>query len=177
MEGLRRFPPSARRSLVQTVVLLGQCALVWLIALWIALGVIENLRNPAVNRALVADVLAMKRMRELQPEAFAAFGRNRIENPAVARAAFALIVAAELVAAALLVAGAALLSLALAGLADPVTARATAALGAVAFTAIWGAFLVGGQWVHYWCGYEGSQMTHFALTIWGGVTFVALVAA
>lgn len=49
-----------------------------------------------------------------------------------------------------------------------------AALGAAGFAGVFGAFLAGGQWFHYWCGHEGSQMTHFALTIWGAVTFVAM---
>mgnify|MGYP006273833363 CR=1 FL=1 len=159
---------------METSLLFGQALSVWLIALWLALGALENIRNPAVNRDMVRGVMGMDRMRETYPEIFAVFGRNRTENRRAQDAAFRAIVVVECVVTLILLAGAAALTLALFGLAAPGSARAVAAFGAAAFSGIWGGFLVGGQWYHYWCGYEGSQVTHFLAALWGLATFIAL---
>ena len=47
------------------------------------------------------------------------------------------------------------------------TARAIALFAATGFTAIWGAFLVAGNHFSYHFGHEGSQNTHFQMTLWG----------
>lgn len=157
------------------VLLLGQCVLTWLIALWLALGALENIRHPAANGGLVADVMCMGRMRETYPEFFEIFGGNRVESAWAHKLAFWFIVIVETAVALLLLVGAGALTLALFGGVPGETARILAALGALGFAAIWGGFLVGGQWFHYWCGHEGSQMTHLVATLWGIVTFLVLM--
>lgn len=160
---------------METVVLAGQCVLVGLLAGWLALGAIENIRRPWVNRDSVSDVLAMRTMRDEWPDTYRAFRSNRIEDARLHRLIFSAIVAAESIVAVTLVAGTAALGLALFELIPTETARIVAALGVLGFTAIWGAFLVGGQWVHYWVGHEGTQHSHFLLALWGVGTWVALV--
>ena len=95
--------------------------------------------------------------------------------PAVHRWAFIAIVASETLVALVMLAGTAALLLAAFGVVDAEFARVLAAIGVLGFTLIWSAFLVGGQWVHYWAGAEGAQHTHFMLTIWGSVVLCLLV--
>lgn len=159
---------------METVVLLGQALLVGLLAGWLGIGVYENIRAPEVNGRLVSAVLSMRRVRDERPEIYAVTKANRIESPAIHAAIYRAVIAVELVATALLILGALLLLAAALGLAGAEGARITAALGTIAFTAIWGAFLVGGQWVHYWAAWKDTQFTHYFMTLWGAVTFVAL---
>lgn len=159
---------------METLTLIGQAVLVALLAGWLVLGAAENIRAPAVNLDLVADVLSMRRVRDERPEIYALTKGNRIENPAVHRALFAVIVAVEAAAALTLSVGAGALALAAFGLAGAEAARLIALAGTIAFTAIWGAFLVGGQWVHYWAAWKETQATHYFMTLWGVATFVAL---
>lgn len=154
--------------------LAGQTALVWILTLWLALGALENVRNPGVNLRMVSEVMSMARMAETYPDYYAVFSRNRVENARAHLWTFRAIVAAEVVVALAMLWGAVMMTLALADLAPAEAARGTAALGVAGFATIWGAFLVGGQWFHYWCGYEGSQATHFYLAIWGAVALVVL---
>ena len=158
---------------METLVLVGEAALTGLLAGWLILGVIENIRFPEINGWFVGEVMSMNRVRQNR-DAWRLLGGNRVEDPRVHRALFRLIVAVEIVVALLLSAGAALLLAAALGAADPATARLWAVAGVIGWTGIWGAFLVGGQWFHYWIGCEGSQATHFFMTIWGVATFAAL---
>ena len=155
------------------MVLAGQAAMVALLAGWLILGVIENIRFPDVNGLLVGDVMAMRRVRQ-NPDMWRMLSGNRVEDRRIHRAIFRLIVAVEVAVAALLAVGAAALTLAAAGAGDPLAARVWAIAGVTGWTCIWGGFLVGGQWFHYWLGHEGSQATHFFMTIWGVATFAAL---
>ncbi|WP_306120672.1 MULTISPECIES: DUF2165 family protein [unclassified Roseitalea] len=157
-----------------TIELLAQTIAVGLLAGWLVLGVLENLRAPDVNRDVIASILSLDQLRRDQPQIYQAVRRNRIAHERAPHLLFRLIVAAEFTVAALLVAGTVSLVLALAGTASVETARAVAALGALGFTAIWGCFLVGGQWFHYWASHEGAQLTHFVMTIWGLVTLLLL---
>ncbi|MEM6440818.1 MAG: DUF2165 family protein [Pseudomonadota bacterium] len=159
---------------METLELVGLTGLVGLLAGWLTLGALENIRFPEVNRALVRDVLSMTRVSQEQPQIYELTKGNRIASDAVHRILFAIIVAVECLAAGLLIWGTAALALAAAGLADPVSARIVAGSGTILFTLIWGAFLVGGQWVHYWAAWKDSQFTHYFMTIWGAVTFIAL---
>lgn len=159
---------------METLELVGLTVLVGLLAGWLVLGAVENIRFPEVNRALVRDVLSMTRVAQDQPEIYDLTKGNRITSDAVHRTLFAIIVVVECIAAAILVWGAAALALAALGLADPTFARLVAGTGTILFTMIWGGFLVGGQWVHYWAAWKDSQFTHYFMTIWGAVTFIAL---
>lgn len=159
---------------METLELVGQTLLVALLAGWLLLGVVENIRFPEVNRSLVRAVLNMERIREEQPEIYELCKGNRITSDAVHRTLFAAIVVAECIAVAVLLWGTAALALAVVGAADPGFARLVAGWGTVLFTAIWGAFLVGGQWVHYWAAWKDTQSTHYFMTLWGIATFIAL---
>ena len=155
--------------------LIAQAVLVLLPGLWLLLGWIENLRHPRANRDLVGEILSMRRVKEHYPAIYAEVGGNRIENPALHRLAFGLIVAAEVVLSLILLAGAALLALAAFHLADREAAGSIAVLGVAGFTLLWGGLLAGGQWLHVWAGAEGLQQTFFFLTLWGVGTLAALV--
>ncbi len=73
---------------------------------------------------------------------------------------------------------AAVISMALAcfGLANPEYARSAALLGALGFTSIWSAFLIGGNHFAYWYCHEVAQNTHFQMSIWGVGTMIFLVS-
>ncbi|MDF2232728.1 DUF2165 family protein [Albimonas sp. CAU 1670] len=151
--------------------MLGQALLTAIPAAWIGIGVIENIRFPPVNGDLVSMVMRMDRVREERPEIYEKVKGNRLDDPKLHKLAYAAIVAFELLATVLMGLGALLLVLAALGLAGPVLARGVAAAGALVFTMVWGGFLVGGQWFHYWAGWKDSQFTHFFLAIWGALTF------
>jgi predicted small integral membrane protein len=153
--------------------LIGQAALVALQAGWLTIGVWGNIRHPELNRAMVADVMSMRPLRD-RPDLFAELAPYRVEHPAAHRGLYAAIVAAEAVVALALWAGVALLAGAALGAVAPETARAFAVLAVIGFTAVWGAFLVGGEWFRYWTGFGEAQKTHFMLTVWGVATFAAL---
>ena len=159
---------------MDTLTLLGQAVLTATLAGWIGIGVIENIRFPPVNGDLVAMVMRMDMVRQERPEIYEKVKGNRVDSARIHSLAYALIVAVELLAAILLTLGAVLLVLAAFGAAGETAARCIAAAGAVVFSMIWGGFLVGGQWFHYWAGWKDSQFTHFFLAIWGAVVFMAL---
>tara|TARA_R110002020_G_scaffold120200_5_gene274041 strand:- start:1195 stop:1680 length:486 start_codon:yes stop_codon:yes gene_type:complete len=152
-----------------------QLFMVTMPTLWLVLGALENIRAPAANGTMVADVLAMRGMRDEFPDLYAALGRNRIESPRLHRGLFAAIVICESLVALVMLAGTAALLLAALGVLDLDLARILASIGMLGFTLIWSAFLVGGQWVHYWAGFEGAQHTHFLLTLWGSVVLCLLL--
>ena len=158
---------------METLVLIGQTVLIALMAGWLALGAIENIRTPRVNGDVVVEVFTMQRIRQY-PEIFAAVSKNRIDNPTVHRLLFACIVVAESVVAIILTVAAAALCLALPGILEAELARMIAVVGVIGFIMIWGGFLVGGQWFHYWAGHEWAQATHFALLLWGLGTLIFL---
>lgn len=185
---------------MEALVLFGQALLTAITGAWIGIGVIENIRFPRVNGDLVAMVMRMDRVREERPEIYADVKTNRIDAPAVHAWAYRAIVAVELTAAALLVLGALMLlaagfaALGGGGMTPPRSAslfpggpgaaalapltgegaRMVAAAGALVFSAVWGGFLVGGQWFHYWAGWKDSQFTHFFLLVWGALLFMLL---
>jgi predicted small integral membrane protein len=159
---------------METLTLVGQAVMTALLFGWLAIGAVENIRAPAVNRDLVAAVLTMTRVRDERPEIYELVKGNRIESPRIHAALWTVIVAAEVVVALVLGAGTVALVLAALGAASAETARILAGAGAIGFTAIWGGFLVGGQWVHCWAAWKDSQFTHYLMTLWGIVTFMAL---
>jgi predicted small integral membrane protein len=153
--------------------LIGQSALVALQAGWLTIGVWGNIRHPELNRAMVADVMSMRPLRD-RPDLFAELGSYRVDSERAHRRLYALIVAAEATVALALWASTGLLMLAALGVVEAETARAIAALSVIGFAAIWGAFLVGGEWFRYWTGFGEAQKTYFLMTIWGVATFAAL---
>lgn len=151
---------------MESLILIAQIMVIALLAGWLVLGALENLRAPNVNGDIVAEVLSMERVRQY-PQIYEAVSRNRIEDPRIHRLLFRLIVAAECLVAVLLVLGTFALILALLGILDADLARMVAMPGAMGFAGIWGGFLVGGQWFHYWAGTESAQTTHLLLLLWG----------
>ncbi|SDW12681.1 Predicted small integral membrane protein [Albimonas donghaensis] len=156
---------------MEALVLFGQALLTAITGAWIGIGVIENIRYPKVNGDLVTMVMRMDRVREERPEIYADVKGNRIESPAVHAWAYRAIIAFELLATALLLLGALMLLGAALGGGEGLGARMISAAGALAFSAVWGGFLVGGQWFHYWAGWKDSQFTHFFLLLWGAILF------
>jgi predicted small integral membrane protein len=142
---------------------------------WIALGAYENIRAPKANGDMVAEVLAMTRMKAEQPDYFALVSANRIASPRLHQVIFAAIVIAETASAILALLGALALAGAALGLSGAEVPRAIAVVGILGFTLVWSGFLVGGQWVHYWATHQEAQHTHFMLAIWGVVTLGVLL--
>jgi predicted small integral membrane protein len=152
-----------------------EAALVAALGGWIGIGVLENIREPRLNADMVSDILAMGKLRTAFPDEYALVQSNRVENPGFHRLVFALIVAAESLATVLLLVGTVWLMGAALGIGDSGKAHAVALVGTLAFTGVWSAFLVGGQWFHYWIAYQDAQHTHFLLAIWGVATLLVLM--
>ena len=139
----------------------------------LALGALDNILHPAINRDDVARVLALEALNEY-PEIKARLNHRAITDQRVVWRLFAGLVAAETVASLLLLAGSVGLALSLLGLVPVELALAVAIAGATAFTGVWASMLVGGQWFYYWYGGFG-QGTHFLATLWGLGTLLVLL--
>jgi predicted small integral membrane protein len=144
-------------------------------AAWLAIGVYENIRVPKANGDMVAEVLAMTRMKAEMPDYYRLVSAHRTDSPRVHRLVFAAIVVAESASALLMLVGALALVGAALGLWGAALPRGIAAGGTLGFTMVWSAFLVGGQWVHYWATHQEAQHTHFMLAIWGVATLGVLL--
>jgi len=153
---------------------LAQAVLVALQACWLTLGVWDNMRHPRINRDDIARVLELKAL-EGHPDLLAALGHRRVTNPRSVQALFVAVIVIEAAVSVALWIGALGMLGALAGWLDAGGARALAILGVLGFTAIWAAFLIGGQWFYYWYGAFG-QDTHFRLLAWGLLTLLILAA-
>ena len=151
-----------------------RCILVALPAAWLSLGVLDNILHPAINRDEVARVLAMASLSDY-PEVEACVVHRRIGNTAVTLWLFRLIVVGELAATFLLWLAAAALAGAAWGVVDDNLARTLGLIGLLAFTGVWSAFLIGGQWFYYWYGAHGQQ-THLLATLWGIASMAVLAA-
>jgi predicted small integral membrane protein len=159
---------------METLLLASQCVLVGLLAGWLAIGAYENIRAPQVNLALVQDVFSMEAIAREMPDIYPMVKRNRVTSPAVHKALFAVIVGFETIVALGLVVGTGLLGLAIFGLVDPPYARLFSGWAVLGFTLIWGMFLVGGNWFHYWVSHKQTQHTHYFMTFWGILTLAWL---
>lgn len=160
---------------MERIELFAGAVLVALQAGWLVLGAFENIRVPRINAALIEDVVTLRGLRDGYPEVHAQVADNRLTNPTLLRVLFIAIVTAEVIVALTLTGACALLVLAGIGLGDPAVALSVALLGVTGFTAIWGSFLVGGQWFYYWASHEGVQATHFMMTLWGIATLAVLM--
>lgn len=148
------------------------CALVAGQAAWLGIGALDNILYPAINRDDVGAVLRMESLKNY-PKVEALVGHRRIHDPRVVRLCFGLIIAGELLATALLWAATIALAADALGLVEGAWTRILAMAAALAFTAIWMAFLIGGQWFYYWFG-EHGQRTHFFCLLWGIATMAAM---
>jgi hypothetical protein len=154
--------------------LASQTVLVGLLAGWLVIGAYENIRAPDVNRFLVSDVFSMHSMEAEMPEVYSQVSRNRMASTRLHRGLFALIVGFEVFVALGLVIGTGLLALSLLGITDAHFARLFAGWAVLGFILIWGLFLVGGNWFHYWVTHKDTQVTHYLMTIWGIITLAWL---
>ncbi|MDP4021522.1 DUF2165 domain-containing protein [Methylobacterium sp. NEAU 140] len=157
------------------VVRLSKVALAAAVALTCALAVLDNLVNPAANLSFVQHVLAMDTI-----EGGAAILDRAITDPALQRAAFALIVAGEALTALLLWLGVILMLARLRAPAERFAqAKAFAIAGLSVGFLVWQAgFLgIGGEWFAMWMsktwnGQEGAF--RFAMTVLGVLIYLAL---
>jgi predicted small integral membrane protein len=154
--------------------LLAQTVSLALPAAWLTLGVRDNILHPSVNETYTAQVFTMERMAADYPAEYARVAHRSITRRAPQRAAFYLVVFAELVTTLTLWAGVGLLGAALFGLVALDMAHPVAMLGALMFTTIWAMFTVVGNHFSYWFCHEGAQNTHFQLTLWGMANLIFL---
>lgn len=150
-----------------------QAAMVAFQALWLSIAAYSNIRYPRTNRDYVERVLTMELAQE-NPAIYEDHHHRRMTSPKVMARLFALVSSVEALVALALWAAVVLLLLSLLGVTTPISARAVALLAVAGFTSIWAAFLVGGQWFHYWVSELSPQSTHFAMVLWGLATLLLL---
>ena len=149
------------------ITLLAQAVSLALPAAWLTTGVRDNILYPSVNETYTAQVFTMERMEAEYPEEYARVAHRAIHSRGVQKAAFRLVVVAEVLTTLVMWAGVIALVMALIGHAAPDTARDIALIGALMFTTIWAMFTVVGNHFSYWFCHEGAQNTHFQMTLWG----------
>lgn len=150
--------------------LVAQCVLVALLAGWLVIGAYENIRAPEVNLALVRDVFSMEAIAQEMPGVYDMVKRNRVVSDQLHKTLFLLIVGFETLVAVGLLLGTGLLGLAVLGVVNAGYAQVFAGWAVLGFIMIWGLFLVGGNWFHYWVSHKQTQHTHYFMTIWGMIT-------
>lgn len=160
---------------MEIAVLIAQLVATGLIAAWLTTGVYDNIRHPHMNETYTAEVLSLARMKDEYPSEYAQVAHRAITSRSIQRIAFRIVVLVELAACIILWAGVVALLMALTGSGSLNTGRVIALLGATAFTAVWGGFLVVGNYFSYWFCHEGAQNTHYQMTLWGLATMVLLV--
>jgi predicted small integral membrane protein len=160
---------------MELLTLVSQTVLVGLLAGWLVIGAYENIRAPEVNLALVRDVFSMDAIAQEMPGVYELVKRNRVTSQALQNGLFRLIVAFETLVAAGLVLGTLMLGLAIFGIVDALFAQLVAGWSVLGFILIWGLFLVGGNWFHYWVAHKSTQHTHYFMTFWGILTLSWLV--
>ena len=153
--------------MMTTAILIAQTAQLAMMALWLAVALRDNITAPRLNADSIAEILRLDAMARDYPAHFAALSPRRITDLNRHLRLFRLIVAGEMVVVALLLAATVGMGLALAGLLAPQTAKAAALMAVSGFTAIWGAFLIGGNHFVYWLCHGNAQRTHFDLLLWG----------
>ena len=159
------------------MILIAQAATILFLALWITIGVRDNIIHPDVNRALTTEVLQLTRMKDEYPEIYALHANRAVEDPRWLNGLFSAIVIAEVLAAVFCWLGFAAMILAVLNVLTVEMARALALLGALTFSSVWVAFLIGGNYWCYWMCHDSSQKTHFQLAQIGILAMVFLSVA
>ena len=154
--------------------LLVQALVVAMPAIWLGIGVFDNIRYPEINRDDVARVLALDALND-NPDIRAKVAQRAVTDERLIRGLFVLIVVAEFAATVLMLAGSICLFGALLGHVAPEYARLLALAGVVGFTGIWAGFLIGGQWYYYWYASLGKT-THLLALLWGLAVILILLA-
>lgn len=135
-------------------------------AAWLSLAAYSNLRYPRTNRDYVVQVMTMELTKE-DPNIYEDHKHRRLTSRPLMNGLFAMVAVAEALIALALWLSSALLLASLCGFVTAEVARTAALLSVASFTAIWAAFLVGGQWFHYWVSSISPQNTHFSMLFWG----------
>lgn len=162
--------------MLEATVLLSKAAILALPAGWLVAGAYDNIRHPDINHSLIHSVLTMEDVAQEYPHFWPQYQKRAITHDGFIRVIFWLIVACEVVVSLWMVLAVVLMAASAFGLTDPGTALVHAVAATAAFTAIWGAFLVGGNLFHYWMPERNPQKTHYFMTLWGVATFVAMLA-
>lgn len=149
------------------MILLAQTVSLALPALWLALGMRDNILHPSVNETFTAQVMTLDRMKTDFPEQYARLAHRAVPQRSRQRAAFRLAILGEGLALILLWTGVVLMGLALFGSVPVSSARSVAILGALTFTCVWAGFLIVGEHFAYWFCHDGAQNTHFQMVLWG----------
>ena len=142
-------------------------------ALWLTLGVYSNLRWPRTNKDYVHDVVTMELTKE-NPAVYADHAHRKVTSPRLIDRMFQAIALGELLVTISLWVAFAALMLATFSVIEPSVARAIGLLAVTGFALIWGGFLVGGQWFHYWVSERSPQSTHFFMLLWALATLIFL---
>ena len=140
---------------------------------WMAVAVYDNWRHPKLNVDAVAMVLRFDQMAEEFPDEFDVVGHRRISEPRHIDLIFQAIRLFESLAAVTLLMAALLLFGAAIGAVPTGLATAFALFGITYFILIWAAFIVGGNYFHYYFCHPWAQSNHFMFMFWG--FFVLLV--
>jgi hypothetical protein len=163
--------------MLDTAILTAQTAQVAAMAVWLGVALRDNITAPRLNADSISEIMALDVMARQYPHHYTALQVRRVTDPARVLRLFRMIVAGEsLVVLALAVATVAMV-LALAGVVAAATAKALALLAVAGFTAIWIAFLIGGNHFVYWLCHGNAQRTHFDLLLWGLGTQLFLALA
>ena len=141
---------------------------------WVTLGAITNVRCPQHNLDYVHNVLSMALIREESPHLYKKLKGRRIARAETRHALFRALMGCEMLVCILLWTGVVLMVMAEFGTVDPMLARTVSLAAVFAFTAIWGAFLVGGEWFAYYGSANSPQYTHFYMLLWGVGTLIYL---
>lgn len=163
----------ASHPIAEIALLLAQALLVALQAAWLTLGAYSNLRWPRTNKSYVEAVLTMELTKE-NPEVYEDHKHRAVSDAKTIASLFRGVALVEALVSILLWVAAGCLLLTAFGFVDGDLSRAIALVAVLAFTTIWGAFLVGGQWFHYWVSEQSPQNTHFFMLIWGIATLIFL---
>ena len=161
---------------METMTLIAQTGLTTALALWLFMGVRDNILHPKMNGEFVAEVLELRRMKEDYPDHHAMVAHRAIFDPGLQKATFRFVVIVETLVCLILWIGAVWLALSIMGVSEVETARIIALAGALGFTAIWSGFVIVGNHFAYWYCHEGAQVTHFHLALMGIGTMILLVA-
>ena len=156
-----------------SILLLAQTAMVMLQACWLTLGVYSNLRWPRTNKDYVHDVVTMELTKE-NPAVYEDHKHRQVTSQKLIDRMFKAIAVVELLVTFCLWSAVAALLLAVVGILEPSSARAIGLLAVTGFALIWGGFLVGGQWFHYWVSERSPQSTHFFMLLWALATLIFL---
>lgn len=163
--------------MLESAILFAQTLHVVAMTVWLAVALRDNITAPRLNSDSIAEILRLDAMERDFPDYFAQLRVRRVTDPDRVRRLFRWILLGETLVVGALGIASVLMLLALAGVVETEMARAVALIAVAAFTAIWAAFLIGGNHFVYWLCHGNAQRTHFDLLLWGLGTQLFLALA